>query len=96
MTIKLGTVNTYKASLASYCDTASTTHTCAVHHDSVQRYVCGDFVLLGQQAAELHHDSRTDGKALVHLLALNNFLHTNGYHTLFAIRAIVGHDDNLV
>ena len=85
MTVELGTIHTYEASLATHGDTTCTTHTSTVHHDGVQRYIGGNLVLLGQQAAELHHDSGTDGKALVHLLALDNLLHTYGHHALLAI-----------
>ena len=96
MTVELGTVNADELGLASYADTAGTAHTGSVNHDGIEADICGDFIFLGEQAAELHHDGRTDGKYLVHLLALNHFLDTYSNNTLLAVRTVVGHDDNLV
>ena len=85
MAVKLGAVDTYKLGLATYGDTASTAHTRTVYHDRVERYVGGYLVFLGQQAYELHHDGRADGKALVHLLALDDALYTLGHESLGAV-----------
>ena len=50
-----------------------------------------------EQAAELHHDRRTNGKGLVDVrLLTDELLDTCGHYTLLAIRAVVGHDDELV
>ena len=96
MTVKLGTVHANEACLSAHGDAACAAHARTVHHDGVQGHVSGYLVLLGQQTAELHHYGRTDGKALVHLLALDYFLHAHGDHALLAIGTVVGHDDDLV
>ena len=53
-------------------------------------------MLLSGEVRELHHDWRTDGKYLIDMLLLEEFLHTNGYYTLPAVATIIGHDDYLV
>ena len=53
-------------------------------------------MFLSGEVRELHHDWRTNGKYLVHVLLLKELLHTNGYHTLFAVAAVIGHDNHLV
>ena len=96
MTVELGAVNTDELCLTTYADTAGTTHSGTVHHNGVEADICGNLIFLGEQAAEFHHDGRTDGKYLVHLLALDYLFDTNSYNALLAIRTVIGHDDNLV
>ena len=96
VTVKFRTVNAHKLCLTAYSDTTSTTHTSTVNHNRVERYICGNFILLREQADELHHDSRTDSKTLVHLLTLNNTFDTLSHQTLLAIRTVVRHNDNLI
>ena len=80
MTIKLGAINANELGLTTYGDTASTTHTCTVYHDGVERYVGGDLIFLGEEAYELHHDGRANSEAFVYLLALDNALDTFGIY----------------
>ena len=94
--VELGAIDADEARLAADGDAAGTTHSRSIHHDGVQGHVGADIIFLGQQAAELHHDGRTDGKHLIHLLALDHLLDTHGHDTLLTIRTIVGHDDNLI
>ena len=95
--VKLGTVDADKLGLAADGETASAAHTGTVHHNGVERYLHGDVVLLSHEAAELHHDGRTDGEHLVHVAFLSDeALDACRYDTLIAVAAIVGHDDDLV
>ncbi len=94
--IELGSVHTHEAHLAAYGDTACTTHTRAVHHNSVEAGICGDIVLRCGQGHEFHHDCRSDGDALVHMFAVDDLLHAHGYHAFLSERAVVGHHYHLV
>ena len=95
-TVELRSVDAHKLRLAADGQTAGTTHARAVHHDSVQRHLAGDSVLLCRQVREFHHDGRTYGKHLVHMFLLNEFLNTYRHYSLLAIGTVVGHDDHLV
>ena len=53
-------------------------------------------MLLSSQIREFHHDWRSDGEHLIHVLLLEELLHTDGYDTLFTVAAVIGHDDHLV
>ena len=94
--IKLWTIHADELRLASYGHAAGTTHTCAVHHDGVETGLGGYIVFLGGQCHKLHHDSRSDGDALVHLFALNDLLHAHGHQSLLSQGAVVGHDDQFI
>ncbi len=94
--IKLRTIDTYELCFATNGESASTTHTCAVDHDGVERDVGRNVVFLCEQAAELHHDRRANGKHLVDVFLLDKLFDADSDNTLFASRTIVGHDDNLV
>ena len=94
--VKLRTINTYKLGLAANGQSACSTHTRSVHHDGVERDVGGYTIFLCEQAAELHHDGWTYSKHFVYLFLLDEFLDTHGHHTLFAITAVVGHDNGFI
>ena len=94
--IKLRTVDADELGLASDGQAAGATHTRSVHHDGVEGNVGREIVFLGQEAAELHHDRRTDGKDLVDVLLVDEFLDTNGYHAFLAVATVIGHDDEFV
>ena len=94
--VEFGTVDTHEASFSANADTAGTTHARSVNHYGVQAHVGGNVVLLSEQAAELHHDGRADGKHLVDFLALNYLLDADGHDTFLSVGTIVGHDDDLV
>ena len=96
MAVELGTIDADEAGLATDGDAAGTAHASAIDHDGVERNIRGDAIFLGQQTAEFHHDSRTDGKDLVHTLALDHLLNAYGDYTLLAIRPVVSHDDDFV
>ena len=96
-TVKFRSVDTYELGLAANRESASTAHARAINHDSIERYLNRYVILLCHEAAELHHDRRTDCEHLVHMLLLSDeLLDTYGHNTLFAIRTIVGHDDEFV
>ena len=95
-TVKLRTIDAHKLGLVTDGESAGTAHTSSVHHDGVERNICRQVVLLCQQTAEFHHDRRTDGEGLIDVFLLDEFLHSYSYHTLLAIAAVVGHDDQLV
>ena len=94
--VELRTVDTYELRLAANGQSAGTAHTRTVDHDGVQADLAGNVMLLGGEVREFHHDGRTDGKHLVDVLLLEEFLHTHGYHAFLAVAAIVGHDNHLV
>ena len=94
--IELRTVDADELRLATNGQTAGTAHTRTIDHDGVQRHFAGDVMLLGGEVRELHHDRRTDGKNLVYVFLFDELLDTDSHHALLAIRAIVGHDDDLV
>ena len=96
VTIELRAIDTHKLCLSANCHTASTAHTCTVDHNGVQRHNGRNLVLLCELAHELHHYGRTNGNAVVNLLALDHALDTLGHESLVTIRAIIGHDYNLV
>ena len=94
--VKLGTIHADELGLSAHRDAAGAAHTRAVHHNRVERNVCGNVVFLGQQTNKLHHNGGADGKALVHLLALNHLLDTLRDQTLLAVRPIICHNNHLV
>ena len=96
MTVELWAIHADELRLAANTYTTSTTHTCAVNHDGIEADISRDLIFLSQQAAELHHDGRADGKALIDLLALDDFFHADGHHALLAVRTVVGHDDDFI
>ena len=96
MAVEFRTVHTNELGLTTYSNTASTTHTGTVYHDGVKWYVSRDFVFLGQQATEFHHNGRTDSETLVYLLTLDDTFDSFGYKTFGSIRTVVGHDDDLI
>ena len=96
-TVKFRSVDTYELGLAANRESASTTHARAVNHDSIERYFNRYVILLCHEAAELHHDRRTDCEHLIYMLLLRDeLLDTYSHNTLFAIRTIVGHYDEFV
>ena len=94
--IKLRTIDTYELCFATNGESASTTHTSAVDHDGIERDVGRNVVFLCEQATELHHDRRANGKHLVNVFLLDELFDADSDNPLFASRTIVGHDDNLV
>ncbi len=96
MTVELRTVNAHEARPPADGDTARAAHPRAVNHYRVKRHIGRNIVFLCQQTAELHHDGRSDSKALIHLLTPYHLFHTDGYHSLLPVRAVVGHDDHLI
>ena len=96
MAVELRPVHANELGLSAHGDAASTAHARAVHHDGVERDIGGNVVFLGQKANELHHDSRADGEAFVHLLAPDDLLDTFGDQSFLSVAAIVGHDDHFI
>ena len=94
--VKLRAIDAYKLGLATNGETASSTHTRTINHDGVERHVGGDIVFLCEQAAELHHDGRADGKYFVDVLLIDEFLDADSYYSFLAIRTVVGHYDEFV
>ena len=94
--IKFRTINAHKLCFASNCQPTGTTHTSAIYHDGIERYICRYVIFLRKKTAKLHHDGRSDSKCLVDMFLLNQFLHAHRYNTFFTIAAIVGHDDCLI
>ena len=95
--VKLRSVDAHKLGLASNREAASTAHTGTVDHNSVQRNFNRDVIFLCHEAAELHHDRRTNCKNLVNVFFLvDEFLDTYSYYALFAVRSVIGHDDKFV
>ena len=92
--VELWAVNARKECLAAYRYSASTAHTCAIHHQGVERYGGLETPRLGGEAYKLHHNHRTDADALVILATLDLYqlLHKACYHTLEALSAVVGGD----
>ena len=84
-TVKFRSVDADKLGLATDSETASSTHTRTVNHDGVERHVGGDIVFLCEQAAEFHHDGRTDGKHLVDMLLIDELLDTYGNDTFLTV-----------
>ena len=83
--IKLRTVNADELRLATNGQTASTAHTRTIYHDGVQADFARNIMLLSGEVRELHHNGRTNGKNLVDMFLLNEFLDTNGNDTFLAI-----------
>ena len=94
--VKFRTIDADELRLSAHRDAARTAHARTIDHDGVQAHVGWYIIFLRQQTAELHHDGRTDGEALVHVFALNHLLHAHGHYTLLAITAVVGHDYDFV
>ena len=89
--VKFRAVYAYEFCLSAYRQTASTAHARTVHHDCIKRDICRYVVFLRKHAAELHHYRRPDGKDFVNMLLLYEFLHSNSYNSLLAIRTVIGH-----
>ena len=96
MTIKFRSVYTNEFGLSADGDAASTAHTCTIHHDCIQRDIGRYFIFFSQQANKFHHDGGADGKTFVHFLPFNDFFNAFGYQSFASIRAVVGHNDDLV
>ena len=96
MSVEFRPVDTHEACLASDRHAACSTHARTVDHDGVERYVGRNLIFLGKQAAELHHDSRSDGETLVDLLAQYHLFDAGSHQALLSVTTVVGHDDNLV
>ena len=94
--VKLRSVDAHEACLPSDGQSAGTAHARSVYHDGVERHVGGDIVFLREQAAEFHHDGRTNGKHLVDMFLVDEFLYADGHHALLAVTAVVGHDECLI
>ena len=50
--VKLRTVDADKLGLATDGQAAGTAHTGSIHHDSIERNVCGKIIFLGQETAD--------------------------------------------
>ena len=97
VSVELRTVDADELRLASDGQSASTAHTGTVDHDGVQRHIGRNIVFLSEQTRELHHDGRANGEDTVYVrLLLDELLNTNGHHTFFTIRTVVGHNDDFV
>ena len=84
--VEFRSINADKLSLSANGQSACSAHSRTVHHDGVERHVCRNAVLLSEQAAELHHYRRSDGKSLVYVrLLLYEFLDTYRYDTFLAV-----------
>ena len=53
-------------------------------------------MFLSSQIREFHHNGRTDSENLINVFLLNELFYAYGHDTLFPIRAVVSHDDDLV
>ena len=95
-TVEFRAVDADEFRLAANGQSAGTAHARTIHHDGVQRHLAGDAMLLSRQVGELHHDGRTDGKHLVHVLLLNELFDAHGDNTLLAVRAVVGHNNHFI
>ena len=84
-TVKFRTVDADELRLSANGESASSAHTCSVHHNGVERNISWDIVFLCEQATELHHDRRTYGKHAVDMFLLYEFLYTYGNHTFLAV-----------
>ena len=96
MGIKLRSIDADELRFSSYGHAAGTAHTRSIDHDGVERSLGRDIVFGGSKRHELHHDSRTDGDTFIDGLAVDHFFYADGDDTLFAHRAIIGHDDEFV
>jgi len=96
VTVEFRSVDTHELCLASDSESTGTTHAGAVDHDGVERHIVGDTIFMGEERGELHHHGRADCQHLVDMLALDDFLHTDGDHAFLAVAAVIGHDDHLV
>ncbi len=96
MSVELRTVYTHEFCFTADRNTAGTAHACTVHHDGVQRYICGDFIFFSQQTYEFHHDGRADGKAFIYFFAFDDLFHALRYESFTAVRAVVCHDNHFV
>ena len=95
--VEFGAVHAGELCLAADGETAAAAHACTIDHDGIHGNDGLDAEGLGGKRDEFHHDQRTDGDDLVVLLAfLDQALERNGDNALFAVAAVVGHDDELV
>ena len=95
-TVKLRAVDADKLGFSTDGKTTSTTHSSTVHHDSVERNVSRNAVFLSHETREFHHDRRSDSECFVDMLLLTEFLNTDSHDSLFTLRAVVSHDDDLI
>ena len=96
MCIELRSIHAHKAGLACYSNTASATHTCAIHHDSVQTGFGRNIVFLCEERYEFHHYGRADSDTFVHLLTLDDRLNALSDKSFCAITPVIGHDNHFV
>ena len=96
MGVKLRPVHAYELGLSSNRHAARAAHTGSVHHDGVKRCFGRDIIFGGGEGNELHHDSRTDRDTFIHGLAVDDFFHSHSDDTLFAHRAVIGHDNHFI
>ena len=96
MSVKFRTVHADEAGFPSHSHTACAAHACAVHHDSIQRHVCGYLIFLGEQTHEFHHYGRPYGKAFVYFLTFYHLFNAFCHQAFTSIRTVIGHDDHLV
>ena len=82
--------------LSADSNSASTTHTCSVHHNCIKRNICGYVIFLRQQRYEFHHDSRADAETFIYFLTFNDFFNTFGYKAFFSVRTVIRHNDYFV
>ena len=96
MSVEFRTIHADKLGSTSYGYATCATHTRSVHHDSIERYICRYFVLLGEETHKLHHDGRSYGEAFVYRLPLYDFFYALCDEPLFAVRSVICHDDNFI
>ena len=94
--IKLRTIDADKLGLAADGETAGSAHTGTIYHDGIKRYISREIIFLGKEAAELHHDRRTDGEHLIYMFLVDEFLDAHGYYAFLAVASVIGHDDEFV
>ena len=94
--VKLRTVDADKLSLAANGQSAGTAHTCTIHHNRVEGYICREIIFLSQETAEFHHDRRADGEYLIDVLLIDELFDTDSYNTFLAVTSVIGHDNQFV
>ena len=96
MGVKFRSVHADELGLSSNRHAARAAHARSVDHDGVERCLGRDIIFGGSEGNELHHDSRTDRDTFIHGLAVDDFFHSYGNDTLFAHRAVIGHDNHFI
>ena len=84
VSVEFRSIHADEFGLTTYGNTTRAAHSCAIHHDGIQRSFGRNIVFGGRERHEFHHDGRSNRDTFVHFLAVDDLLYPDGNYALLS------------